>query len=124
MNSMFNKLYDLLGTTRSLDFLAPLALRLYLAPVFWMAGTQKLGSMESTIEWFGNPDWPWPAVPDPAGLACHTHRGRGRCVARARHRGTLGIHAADDHDAGGDVHGALAKRLAGDRGRLAKPVRQ
>ena len=57
MNSMFNKLYDLLGTTRSLDFLAPLALRLYLAPVFWMAGTQKLGNMESTIEWFGNPDW-------------------------------------------------------------------
>lgn len=57
MNSLFNKLHDLLETTRSLDFLAPLALRLYLAPIFWMAGTQKLGSMESTIEWFGNPDW-------------------------------------------------------------------
>jgi len=57
MNSLFNRLYDLLETTRSLDFLAPLALRLYLAPIFWMAGTQKLGSMESTIEWFGNPDW-------------------------------------------------------------------
>lgn len=57
MNSMFNKLYDLLETTRSLDFLAPLALRLYLAPILWMAGTQKLGSMESTIEWFGNADW-------------------------------------------------------------------
>ncbi|MDG1124763.1 MAG: DoxX family protein [Pseudomonadales bacterium] len=39
------------------DFVAPLLLRLYLVPVFWMAGTMKLGSMESTIEWFGNPDW-------------------------------------------------------------------
>ena len=39
------------------DFIAPLLLRLYLVPVFWVAGTTKLGSMESTIEWFGNPDW-------------------------------------------------------------------
>ena len=39
------------------DFVAPLLLRLYLVPVFWMAGTMKLGSMESTIEWFDNPDW-------------------------------------------------------------------
>ena len=39
------------------DFIAPLLLRLYLVPVFCMAGTMKLGSMESTIEWFGNPDW-------------------------------------------------------------------
>ena len=39
------------------DFIAPLLLRLYLVPVFWMAGTMKLGSMESTIEWFGNSDW-------------------------------------------------------------------
>ncbi len=35
----------------------PLALRLYLAPVFWMAGCQKLADMPATIEWFGNPDW-------------------------------------------------------------------
>ena len=39
------------------DFIAPLLLRLYLVPVFWMAGSMKLGCMESTIEWFGNPDW-------------------------------------------------------------------
>ncbi len=39
------------------DFIAPLLLRLYLVPVFWMAGTMKLGSMENTIKWFGNPDW-------------------------------------------------------------------
>ena len=40
-----------------LDGLAPLALRLYLVPVFWMAGTQKISGIDSTIEWFGNPDW-------------------------------------------------------------------
>ena len=48
------------------DFLAPLALRLYLVPVFWMAGSNKLQSMASTIAWFGNPDWglglPLPAL--------------------------------------------------------------
>jgi uncharacterized membrane protein YphA (DoxX/SURF4 family) len=48
------------------DFLAPLALRLYLVPVFWMAGSGKLNNMESTIAWFGNPDWglglPLPAL--------------------------------------------------------------
>ena len=48
---------SLLNKTRSLDFLAPLALRLYLVPIFWMAGTKKLGDMESTIAWFGNADW-------------------------------------------------------------------
>jgi uncharacterized membrane protein YphA (DoxX/SURF4 family) len=56
----------LLDRTRVFDFLASLALRLYLAPILWMAGTKKWGSMESTIEWFGNPDWglglPFPAV--------------------------------------------------------------
>jgi uncharacterized membrane protein YphA (DoxX/SURF4 family) len=40
-----------------LDGLAPLALRLYLFFPFWVAGTQKLGAMENTVEWFGNADW-------------------------------------------------------------------
>ena len=60
------KAQSLLNATRAVDFLAPLALRLYLVPVFWMAGTSKLGSMEDTIAWFGNPDWglglPFPAL--------------------------------------------------------------
>jgi len=49
-----------------LSWLAPLAMRLYLAPVFWMAGTQKLADIDNTIEWFGNPEWglglPFPAL--------------------------------------------------------------
>ena len=51
------QLQRLLDTTRAFDFLGPLALRLYLVPVFWMAGTKKLADMDSIIEWFGNPDW-------------------------------------------------------------------
>ena len=40
-----------------IDGLAPLALRLYLVPIFWMAGTQKISGIENTIEWFGNPEF-------------------------------------------------------------------
>jgi len=47
----------LLDKTRALDFTAPLLLRLYLVPIFWMAGTKKLADMDSIIAWFGNPDW-------------------------------------------------------------------
>jgi len=51
---------------RHFDGFAPLAIRLYLFPVFWMAGTQKLSGIESTISWFGNSDWglglPFPTV--------------------------------------------------------------
>lgn len=61
-----NRLQDLLDRLRALDFLAPLAMRLYLVPVFWMAGSKKLADIDSTIAWFGNPDWglglPMPAL--------------------------------------------------------------
>jgi uncharacterized membrane protein YphA (DoxX/SURF4 family) len=36
---------------------APLALRIYLAPVLMQAGYNKLSSFEDTAAWFGNPDW-------------------------------------------------------------------
>jgi len=52
-----DRLYAILNRTRAADFLAPLALRLYLVPIFWMAGTKKLANIDSTIEWFANPDW-------------------------------------------------------------------
>lgn len=42
---------------RPLDGLAPLLLRLYLAPIFLQAGYNKLAHFDSTVEWFGNPDW-------------------------------------------------------------------
>jgi putative oxidoreductase len=51
------QLQRLLDSTRVFDFLGPLALRLYLVPIFWMAGTNKLSDMDNVIAWFGNPDW-------------------------------------------------------------------
>lgn len=37
--------------------LASLLLRIYLAPIFWMAGINKLNAFDDTVAWFGNPDW-------------------------------------------------------------------
>lgn len=51
------RLQRLLDRTRAFDFLGPLALRLYLAPIFWMAGKSKFDDFENTAAWFGNPDW-------------------------------------------------------------------
>lgn len=46
-----------LDYARAVDFLAPLLIRLYLVPVFWMAGSKKVLNFSNTAEWFGNPDW-------------------------------------------------------------------
>ncbi|MBI2994876.1 MAG: DoxX family protein [Gammaproteobacteria bacterium] len=56
-----------LDRLRVLDFLGPLALRLYLVPIFWMAGTNKidfstLRPYEGTTEWFAGIGIPFPAV--------------------------------------------------------------
>ena len=56
---------------KHLGGLPSLALRLYLAPVLWMAGSQKIDGSTflpyaNTVEWFGNPEWglglPLPAL--------------------------------------------------------------
>jgi len=46
-----------LNASRLFDGLAPLALRLYLAPVLMQAGYNKLAHFEDTVTWFANPDW-------------------------------------------------------------------
>lgn len=48
---------DALDATRALDFLGPLALRLYLVPVFWMAGMNKVSGFDNVVTWFGNAEW-------------------------------------------------------------------
>ena len=48
------KMQALLDSTRKLDFLAPLALRLYLAPIFFTAGMNKFNSFPDTVQWFGD----------------------------------------------------------------------
>lgn len=40
-----------------LDGLPALALRLYLVPTMWMAGSSKLMHFQDTVNWFGNEDW-------------------------------------------------------------------
>ena len=57
MIKFINQLQNIFDKTKHLDFLAPLLLRIYLVPIFWMAGTQKLSHFEDTVNWFGNDDW-------------------------------------------------------------------
>jgi uncharacterized membrane protein YphA (DoxX/SURF4 family) len=68
------RMQGLLDQTKPADFLGPLALRLYLVPVFWVAGMNKVNGFENTAAWFGNPDWglglPFPTLL--AGLATGT----------------------------------------------------
>lgn len=54
-SSLIAQTYQQLST--SSNTLASLLLRLYLAPIFWMAGISKLNSFENTVDWFGNSDW-------------------------------------------------------------------
>ena len=47
---------------RPFDGVPLLLLRLFLVPIFWMAGSNKIDfatlmPYQSTVDWFGNPDW-------------------------------------------------------------------
>lgn len=66
MKSLFIKLAAMYG--RALQYLenfsglGALAIRIFLVPVFWMAGSRKIDfstmlPYEATVAWFGNPDW-------------------------------------------------------------------
>lgn len=58
MFNALNRYYDcFLASLRHADGLGPLALRLYLGPIFIFAGWKKLTGIEDTAAWFGNPDW-------------------------------------------------------------------
>lgn len=63
---MIKKYEQTVEQAQKADFLALLVIRLYLAPVFWLAGMNKLTDMPSVIAWFGNDDWglglPFPAL--------------------------------------------------------------
>ena len=66
MRSLIELMLKVRGMVGQLDFFAPLALRIYLVPVFWTAGMNKHNSFESTVSWFGNKEWglglPFPEV--------------------------------------------------------------
>lgn len=68
---MFNRLQNIIESFKAIDFLAPLAMRLYLVPVFWMAGSSKINwdtmmPKQSIVDWFGNSEWglglPFPEI--------------------------------------------------------------
>ncbi|MFV8782294.1 DoxX family protein [Microbulbifer sp. SA54] len=56
--SVFNRIYrGFLHFLRPLDGLGPLALRVFLGPIFVLAGLNKLGHIDDVAAWFGNPEW-------------------------------------------------------------------
>ncbi|TDJ22587.1 MAG: DoxX family protein [Gammaproteobacteria bacterium] len=62
-----NGYYDVVvQRLRSFEGLAPLLIRLYLAPIMIQAGWNKIVAFDNTVAWFGNPDWglglPFPAL--------------------------------------------------------------
>ena len=62
MTGLLNCLQDLLERTRAIDFLAPLALRIYLAPVFIPAGSNKLAHAEHLGPYFASLGIPAPEI--------------------------------------------------------------
>ncbi|WP_076409326.1 DoxX family protein [Shewanella sp. UCD-KL12] len=52
-----NAYQKFLDAVQYLSGVAPLALRLYLAPVLMQAGYNKLSHFDDTVAWFANPDW-------------------------------------------------------------------
>lgn len=59
---LLTRLQDLLDATRKLDFLAPVLLRLFLAPIFILAGLNKLGNVEAVAWWFDSIGFPAPTL--------------------------------------------------------------
>ncbi len=72
IKQLLYSLQSMLDKTRAVDFLAPLLLRAYLVPVFWVAANNKWNpldpdsSLQNTINWFGNTEWglglPFPEI--------------------------------------------------------------
>ncbi|MGB5473480.1 MAG: DoxX family protein [Gammaproteobacteria bacterium] len=62
MTGILNCLQDLLDRTRGLDFLAPVALRIYLAPIFILAGSNKLAHAEHLGPYFASLGIPAPEI--------------------------------------------------------------
>lgn len=52
MADILRKLQNLMDLTRKIDWLGPVALRIYLAPIFILAGMNKLGNAENLASYF------------------------------------------------------------------------
>lgn len=63
---LYAKLDNAIQRVSLIEGVAPLLIRLYLAPIMIQAGWNKYSSFESTVSWFGNSDWglglPFPTI--------------------------------------------------------------
>ena len=57
MQALVGLFYLFAEKLKSIEWLGPLALRLYLAPIFIGVGAHKFAHFEDMVAWFGNPDW-------------------------------------------------------------------
>ncbi|WP_066800749.1 HvfX family Cu-binding RiPP maturation protein [Moraxella oblonga] len=57
MKTLYKLYYQLLQKLKILDFTLLLALRIYLAPIFIIAGLAKFNSFSDTANWLGNSEW-------------------------------------------------------------------
>ncbi|MFT6689656.1 MAG: putative oxidoreductase [Colwellia sp.] len=55
--NLYNPLHKLLDKSLAFEGIAPLLLRLYLAPVMIQGGWTKYQNFEGIVDWFGNPDY-------------------------------------------------------------------
>ena len=62
MINIFNKFQDIIDGFKHFDFLGPLALRIYLAPIFIAAGSNKLANAENVAYWFESLGFPAPEL--------------------------------------------------------------
>lgn len=66
LKTLFCLPFHIVQWLQKFDWLGPLAIRLYLIPIFWIAGIEKLNHIDSTAAWFGNEAWglglPFPYV--------------------------------------------------------------
>lgn len=62
MLQILQSLRNLLDKTKALDFIAPLSLRIFLAPIFILAGLGKLGNVENTASFFAYLGMPAPVL--------------------------------------------------------------
>jgi len=62
MIELLKRMQSLIDSSRKIDFLAPLAFRLFLAPIFILAGMAKLSAIAGTAAWFGGLGIPAPTL--------------------------------------------------------------
>ncbi len=62
MINVINKFQDILDWFKHFDFLGPVALRIFLAPIFIAAGSNKLANVENVTYWFESLGMPMPEL--------------------------------------------------------------